>query len=171
MLLQFGRQWLVSGRCDHREDNSQWRPIHCPVFQFPPHQFCCSGGCQGSQGREKEDFSKANCCVYLHCRLILRHSLLCHTLVYPYPLFVSCSLSSSSLVFGKFNTVSCFLIMDVDILYRKKLFIAVHNFVHLNLAISLLVGYLVFALGVELAASNKVCQSTFQYPTTLSWLS
>jgi hypothetical protein len=39
---------------------------------------------------------------------------------------------------------------------RKKLFTAVHNFIHLNLAISLLIGYLVFALGVELAASNKI---------------
>ena len=37
------------------------------------------------------------------------------------------------------------------------MFTAVHNFIHLNLAISLLIGYLVFALGVELAASNKVC--------------
>ena len=58
--------------------------------------------------------------------------------------------------------------MDVDTLHRKKLFIAVHNFVHLNLAISLLAGYLVFALGVELAASNMVCQSILQFPSILS---
>ena len=39
---------------------------------------------------------------------------------------------------------------------RKKLFTAVHNFVHLNLAIALFFGYLVFAVGVELAAKNEV---------------
>ena len=39
---------------------------------------------------------------------------------------------------------------------RKKLFSAVHNFVHLNLAIALFVGYLVFTVGVELATKNEV---------------
>ena len=40
--------------------------------------------------------------------------------------------------------------------FRKKLFKQVHNFVHLNLAIALFVGYLTFTFGVELAASNEV---------------
>ena len=31
-----------------------------------------------------------------------------------------------------------------------------HNFVHLNLAIALFVGYLTFAVGVELAKDNEV---------------
>ena len=59
---------------------------------------------------------------------------------------------------------------------RKVLFTAVHNFVHLNLAVSLLVGYLVFALGVELAASNKVPKSyqiiytVHNVTNTLDWL-
>ena len=44
-------------------------------------------------------------------------------------------------------------------LYRKKLLKVVYNFVHLNLAMSLLAGYTVFAFGVEFAAGNKVCQS------------
>ena len=39
---------------------------------------------------------------------------------------------------------------------RKKLFSTVHNFVHLNLAIALFAGYLIFAVGVELAAGNEV---------------
>ena len=39
---------------------------------------------------------------------------------------------------------------------RKKLFIAVHYFVHLNLALSLLLGYVVFMLGIELGTSSKV---------------
>ena len=38
----------------------------------------------------------------------------------------------------------------------KKLFVAVHNFVHLNLAIALFAGYLIFAVGVELGAKNEV---------------
>ena len=42
-------------------------------------------------------------------------------------------------------------------LHRKKLFSAVHNFVHLNLSIALFLGYLVFGVGVELAAKNEVC--------------
>ena len=33
---------------------------------------------------------------------------------------------------------------------------AVHNFVHLNLAIALFAGYLIFAVGVELGAKNEV---------------
>ena len=46
-------------------------------------------------------------------------------------------------------------------LNRKKLFHAVHMIVHLNLAISLLLGYLVFMLGIETATSStvsKLCQ-------------
>ena len=46
------------------------------------------------------------------------------------------------------NWNSCF--------YRKKLFHAVHMFVHLNLAISLLLGYLVFMFGIETATSSTV---------------
>ena len=42
------------------------------------------------------------------------------------------------------------------VFYSKKLFTAVHNFVHLNLAIALFIGYLVFAVGVEFAKDNKV---------------
>ena len=57
------------------------------------------------------------------------------------------------------HTVSMFLIMlnTKCHFHRKKLFSAVHNFVHLNLSIALLLGYLVFGVGVELAASNEVC--------------
>ena len=47
----------------------------------------------------------------------------------------------------------------VCVLYSKKLFAAVHNFVHLNLAIALFCGYLVFAVGVELANHEKVYTS------------
>ena len=41
-------------------------------------------------------------------------------------------------------------------LCRKKLFSSVHNFVHLNLAISLLLGYVVFMFGIELGTGSKV---------------
>jgi hypothetical protein len=40
--------------------------------------------------------------------------------------------------------------------FGKKLFSAVHNFIHLNLSIALFVGYLVFGVGVELAAKNEI---------------
>ena len=55
---------------------------------------------------------------------------------------------------------------------RKQLFVAVHNFVHLNLSIALLLGYLVFAVGVELAARNEVCtQSLYKHNVTIQTLS
>lgn len=52
--------------------------------------------------------------------------------------------------------------------HSKKLFSAVHNFVHLNLAIALFVGYLIFAFGVELAKDNEVLESTVNKKTM--WL-
>jgi len=53
--------------------------------------------------------------------------------------------------------IYCTYYSDLCVSYcRKKLFKEVHNFVHLNLAIALFVGYLTFAIGVELATSNKV---------------
>ena len=57
------------------------------------------------------------------------------------------------------NTLStvCSYYSDLCVSYcRRELFTAVHKFVHLNLAIALFVGYLTFAVGVELATSNKV---------------
>ena len=59
------------------------------------------------------------------------------------------------------------------VFYSKKLFTAVHNFVHLNLAIALFIGYLVFAVGVELAKDNKVEYITIGIktcPWLLCWL-
>ena len=44
----------------------------------------------------------------------------------------------------------------VSLLCRRKLFSAIHYFVHLNLAISLLLGYIVFVSGIEHARHNKV---------------
>ena len=51
-----------------------------------------------------------------------------------------------------------------------KLFTAVHNFVHLNLAIALFVGYFIFAIGVEPGAKNEV-QICHNYPYTTVFLS
>ena len=39
---------------------------------------------------------------------------------------------------------------------RKELFEKVHNFIHLNLAIALCLGYIVFVSGVDNAAVNRV---------------
>ena len=48
------------------------------------------------------------------------------------------------------------LLIGGFVLCRKKLFSSVHNFVHLNLAISLLLGYVVFMFGIELGTGSKV---------------
>ena len=47
--------------------------------------------------------------------------------------------------------------MFLCITCRKALLTSVHFFVHLNLAISLFLAYLVFVLGIELARSSTVC--------------
>ena len=44
--------------------------------------------------------------------------------------------------------------------FRKKLFTSVHYFIHLNLAISLCLGYVVFVAGVEPARANRVSDLT-----------
>ena len=53
-------------------------------------------------------------------------------------------------------------------MYRKNLFVAVHYFVHLNLAISLLLGYVVFIFGIELGTSSKVCMYLYSWDVCLS---
>ncbi len=42
------------------------------------------------------------------------------------------------------------------LILRKELLTKVHSFIHLNLSISLLLGYVVFLSGVETAVANKV---------------
>ena len=51
---------------------------------------------------------------------------------------------------------SYLLVIGGFVLCRKKLFSSVHYFVHLNLAISLLLGYVVFMFGIELGTASKV---------------
>lgn len=46
--------------------------------------------------------------------------------------------------------------MHTSLPCSKKLFSEGHKLVHLNLAIALFVGYLIFGVGVELATSNEV---------------
>ena len=40
--------------------------------------------------------------------------------------------------------------------YSKAMFTSVHYFIHLNLAIALLLGYVVFLAGVDTAVGNRV---------------
>ena len=42
------------------------------------------------------------------------------------------------------------------LLFRKELLTRVHNFIHLNLSISLLLGYVAFLSGIQTAVANKV---------------
>ena len=46
--------------------------------------------------------------------------------------------------------------MKVYILYRRDLFKRPHTFIHLNLCISLLLGYVVFVGGVDFATNIRV---------------
>ena len=41
-------------------------------------------------------------------------------------------------------------------LYRKMLFEGIHNFIHLNLAVALLLALIVFVGGIETATENEV---------------
>ena len=54
------------------------------------------------------------------------------------------------------NHSTSHLLIGGFVLCRKKLFSSVHYFVHLNLAISLLIGYVVFMFGIELGTGSKV---------------
>ncbi len=42
------------------------------------------------------------------------------------------------------------------LMFRKELLTKVHSFIHLNLSISLLLGYVVFLSGVDTAVANEV---------------
>ena len=72
----------------------------------------------------------------------------------PAPLCRACSFcilhsKSNFLYFGTYKLYVCPFC-------RKKLFSAVHMFIHLNLSISLLLGYLTFMIGIETATSSTV---------------
>jgi hypothetical protein len=86
------------------------------------------------------------------------------------------ALSVVSYIGLSISTVFLILTIIFFISMRKKLFSAPHNFVHLNLTISLLAGYLVFAFGVELAAKNKIgCKAVtaliqYFFLSAFSWM-
>ena len=42
------------------------------------------------------------------------------------------------------------------LLFSKELFVKVHYFIHLNLSIALLLGYVVFLAGVDTAVGNQI---------------
>ena len=54
--------------------------------------------------------------------------------------------------------------------YRKKLFVSVNNFVHLNLAAALLAGLIVFVTGIETATSNRVSIVILDFTSHLYYL-
>ena len=115
-----------------------------------------------------------SCCKLQHLLAVYR--VLVHTRVTKFT--VSCCMWHDLMVHTHWPAVcctrnhfpsshSCFWLTNLDsmsklsdvfchIIYRKKLFQAVHMFVHLNLAISLLLGYLVFMVGIETATGSAV---------------
>ena len=46
------------------------------------------------------------------------------------------------------------------ITFRKELFKSVHYFIHLNLSIALLLGYVAFLAGIDTAVGNRVSHVT-----------
>ena len=67
------------------------------------------------------------------------------------------SFGYATALLNQLHLYTCMCTHDISShFYRKNLFSAVHNFIHLNLSIALFVGYIVFAVGVELAAKNTV---------------
>ena len=52
--------------------------------------------------------------------------------------------------------------------YRKKLFVSVHNFVHLNLSAALLAGLIVFVAGIETAINDRVSVCLY-FSSSISW--
>ena len=50
------------------------------------------------------------------------------------------------------------LIINLYVLFRKKLLEMPHNFIHLNMACALFLAFLVFVAGIETAKHNEVCK-------------
>ncbi len=70
-----------------------------------------------------------------------------------YPLFLDIEV----IIEGLYNYIALHIhYKTLLLMFRKELLTKVHNFIHLNLSISLLLGYVVFLSGVETAVANKV---------------
>ena len=67
-----------------------------------------------------------------------------------------CDLLSTSRVCYKKLTANILIHGMIVLTHRKKLFEKAHHFVHLNLAISLLLANTVFVIGAKLASQNEV---------------
>ena len=77
-----------------------------------------------------------------HCSLLFSHGV--RTIIH------------TSIWYYAYREAECVPHLVNVCLGRKKLFSSVHYFVHLNLALSLLLGYVVFMFGIELGTSSKV---------------
>ncbi len=71
-------------------------------------------------------------------------------------------------LFEKYNHFLLLLVLfhTIRTTCRKKLFNAMHLFVHLNLALALCLALVVFVAGVEPAAANEVLVCTIATNTT-----
>ena len=105
-------------------------------------------------------------CVYIYSTVGLKQLYILRTQTFKVACFsreyITTYFFNSHLKQLHFVLYDCILCVKI---HRKKLFSAVHNFVHLNLAIALFCGYLVFAVGVELANHEKVQHTHMQYNT------
>ena len=83
-----------------------------------------------------------------------RHCVLPHSGVNT--ILLSCK--HNNLLSDSCNDIISAVIRDTTFLFlSKKLLLMVHYFIHLNLAISLFVGYLVFVIGIQTARHSMVC--------------
>ena len=82
---------------------------------------------------------------------------------YTHENFVPYSITAELATLLKLLSFIILSIISMLFFHRKKLFTTVHNFIHLNLSIALFLGYLVFGVGVELAAKNEVCSCSHAY--------
>ena len=63
---------------------------------------------------------------------------------------------ASNLIIISHHVTLDHILYDLFQTYRKELFVSVHFFVHLNLAIALLLGYILFIAGIDTAVENRV---------------
>ena len=92
---------------------------------------------------------------HAHAYAITANDASLHLLVPPYAQYYFFG-ASCTCVCGLLEHPTIFSFYVFDMPCRRKLLHAVHMFIHLNLAISLLLGYLIFMIGIETATSSTV---------------
>lgn len=152
----FVDKWWCDNRvCDYFRNSNQ-----SDVHQHSSYKFCNSCGYNWSTGGKSSNII-LNCPSILWALQKVAEDVKLALEVVSY---IGCAVSIICLI----ATVIFFLLQGYVpnpiwiycryfyVLYRKKLLAKGHNFVHLNLALSLLLANIVFVSGVETATANEV---------------